>query len=160
MTKLTRRYAFSASHRLHSRHLTAGENERVYGKCNNPFGHGHNYVLDVTAAGAVDPDTGVLIPLPRLDRLVKEKILTLFAYSNLNTDIPQFAEVVPTTENLALVIAGLLDANWSMYLGDTAARLDCVRIEETGRNSFELRLRSATPLVASQLGTKGAIIHA
>jgi 6-pyruvoyltetrahydropterin/6-carboxytetrahydropterin synthase len=160
MTTLTRRYAFSASHRLHSPQLAAEENARVYGKCNNPFGHGHNYVLDVGVAGAVDLKTGVLVPVPRLDRLVNEKILSLFAYRNMNTDVPQFADLVPTTENLALVVAEILAAHWSNYLGDTSAHLHRVRIEETGRNSFELLLRPRMPLLTSRREAKEAIIHA
>ena len=71
MTRLTRRYRFSASHRLHSAELTEAENTRLYGKCNNPFGHGHDYVLEVSVTGEVDPATGLLLPVNRLDRLVK-----------------------------------------------------------------------------------------
>ncbi|MGH9618432.1 MAG: 6-carboxytetrahydropterin synthase [Bryobacteraceae bacterium] len=139
MTTLTRGYRFSASHRLHSARLTASENERVYGKCNYPFGHGHNYLLQVTAAGPVDAETGTLIPVARLDRLVQDKVLSLFSHRNMNTDIPQFSEMAPTTENVAAVIAEILGTNWP---ADESARLHRVRIEETGRNAFDLLVPS------------------
>lgn len=135
MTTLTRGYHFSASHRLHSLHLSEEDNDYVYGKCNHPYGHGHNYRLEITAAGAVDPQTGTLIPVGRLDRLVEEHVLALLRHRNLNADVPQFAGLVPTTENLALVAAGLLQGNWP---ADLPARLYRVRVEETGRNSFDL----------------------
>jgi 6-pyruvoyltetrahydropterin/6-carboxytetrahydropterin synthase len=138
MITLSRRYHFSASHRLHSPHLSAEENTRLYGKCNNPYGHGHNYALEITVTGEIDQRTGVLVPVPSLDRLVEEKILSLFAYRNLNTEIPQFAKVVPTTENVVKLIAEEMEANWKQYLGEIAARLHRVRVEETARNTFEL----------------------
>lgn len=137
---LTRRFHFPASHRLHSPHLSNSENTRIYGKCNNPFGHGHNYRLEVTVAGEIDGATGRLLPLAALDRLVEEQILRRFAYRNMNLDVPQFNDLVPTTENLALVIARLLEAHWNAYLGNTAARLHRVQIQETDRNGFELLL--------------------
>ncbi len=136
-TAVTRIYRFSASHRLHSPQLGEAENARLYGKCNNPFGHGHDYTLEVTATGRVDEATGLLFPVSNLDRLVQEKILQLFASRNMNLDVPQFARLVPTTENLALVIAGLLQRHWNAYLGG-AAHLQRVHIQETDRNSFEV----------------------
>lgn len=139
MTTLTRAYRFSASHRLHSPQLSATENERVFGKCNHPFGHGHNYRLEITAAGEVDRETGTLVPVAQLDRLVEERVLHLFAHRNMNTDIPQFAGLVPTTENVAAVVAELLQANWPAGF---SARLHRVRVEETGRNAFELIVQS------------------
>lgn len=139
MTTLTRGYRFSASHRLHSAHLNESDNERVYGKCNHPFGHGHNYLLEVTAAGAVDAETGTVMPVGRLDRLVQEKVMSVFSHRNMNTDIPQLSELVPTTENVAAVIAEILGANWPT---GESARLHRVRIEETERNAFELSISS------------------
>jgi 6-pyruvoyltetrahydropterin/6-carboxytetrahydropterin synthase len=97
MTTLTRRFRFSASHRLHSDALSAAENDRIYGKCNNPFGHGHDYVLEVTASGPVDPVTGRVLRIETLDRLVQETILSRLSNRNLNLDIPEFATLVPTT---------------------------------------------------------------
>jgi 6-pyruvoyltetrahydropterin/6-carboxytetrahydropterin synthase len=148
MTTLTRRYRFSASHRLHSAALSGNENDRIYGKCNNPFGHGHDYVLEVTASGVVDPSTGRLLRIAVLDRLVEEKILRRFSNRNLNLDLPEFARLVPTTENLAITIAKLLEEHWPTYLAGSSARLSRVHIQETDRNSFEVCLPVAAPLVA------------
>jgi 6-pyruvoyltetrahydropterin/6-carboxytetrahydropterin synthase len=135
---VTRRYCFSASHRLHSPELSAAENATLFGKCNNPYGHGHDYVIEVTAGGEMDAATGLLLPISALDRLVRENVLDLFSYKNINLDVPQFANLNPTTENVALVISGMLQEHWSRYLGDTAARLCRVHIQETGRNGFEV----------------------
>jgi 6-pyruvoyltetrahydropterin/6-carboxytetrahydropterin synthase len=140
MMTITRRYRFSASHRLHSPTLTEAENSRLYGKCNNPFGHGHDYVLEVTAAGTVDPRTGALLPLAKLDRLVQETVLQKFAHSNMNLDLPDFHRLVPTTENLVSVIVELIQQNWDAYLGAIPARLHRVHIQETDRNGFEIVL--------------------
>lgn len=138
MTAITRRYHFAASHRLHSPALSTAENASLYGKCNNPFGHGHDYILEVTVAGELDAHSGLIVPVPRLDKLVDEKVLLLFAHRNINVDVPQFLRLVPTTENVALVIAGLLSESWDEYLGDTGARLARVHVQETDRNGFEV----------------------
>jgi 6-pyruvoyltetrahydropterin/6-carboxytetrahydropterin synthase len=142
MMTITRLYRFSASHRLHSPRLSAAENVRVYGKCNNPFGHGHDYILEVTVAGKLNPLTGLLLPLSKLDRLVHETVLQLFAHSNMNVDVPQFNDLVPTTENVTLIIAELLQQNWQAYLGAVPARLHRVHIQETDRNGFEVLLNT------------------
>jgi 6-pyruvoyltetrahydropterin/6-carboxytetrahydropterin synthase len=138
MITLTRIYRFSASHRLHSDELSEAENTRLYGKCNNPFGHGHDYVLEVTVAGEPDESTGLLVPVPTLDRLVQDVVLRQFAWRNVNLDVPQFARVVPTTENIALVIRDLLREHWNRYFDHTHARLHRVHIQETDRNGFEV----------------------
>jgi 6-pyruvoyltetrahydropterin/6-carboxytetrahydropterin synthase len=140
MMTITRLYRFSASHRLHSPVLSAAENSRLYGKCNSPFGHGHNYVLEVTAAGSMDRRTGLLLPISKLDSLIQETVLRRFAHRNINLDVPQFERLVPTTENLALVITDLLQQNWEAYLGDLAVRLHRIHIQETDRNGFEVLL--------------------
>jgi 6-pyruvoyltetrahydropterin/6-carboxytetrahydropterin synthase len=140
MTAITRLYRFSASHRLHSPVLSAAENSRLYGKCNNPFGHGHNYVLEVTVTGSMDERTGLLLPISKLDGLVQEAVLQRFAHRNINLDVPQFERLVPTTENLALVITDLLQQDWAAYLGGLPVRLDRVHIQETDRNGFEIVL--------------------
>jgi 6-pyruvoyltetrahydropterin/6-carboxytetrahydropterin synthase len=144
MTSITRLYRFSASHRLHSPHLSDAENDRLYGKCNNPFGHGHDYVLEVTATGDVDPFTGRILPLAALDRLVEEQILRRFAHRNLNLDLPEFATLVPTTENVTLAIAAILERNWSAWLNGSSARLSRVHIQETDRNGFEILIPAPT----------------
>jgi 6-pyruvoyltetrahydropterin/6-carboxytetrahydropterin synthase len=141
-TAITRLYRFSASHRLHAPGLSAAENLATYGKCNNPFGHGHNYVLEVTAAGDLDEQTGVLLPLAKLDRLVEETVLRGFANSNMNVDVRQFKHLVPTTENVVLVITELLQQNWETYLTGVPARLRRVHIQETDRNGFEVKLNA------------------
>jgi 6-pyruvoyltetrahydropterin/6-carboxytetrahydropterin synthase len=128
--ELTRRYAFSASHRLHSERLGEAENQKIYGKCNNPFGHGHNYVIEVTLAGAVDPATGMIAHLSDLDAYVAREVLEPFDHTYLNKDVAAFREVVPTTENLCIEIFERL----KKFPG---ARLARIRLEETGRNSFE-----------------------
>ncbi len=130
--KLTRRYRFSASHRLDTPALTADENRKLYGKCNNPFGHGHDYVLDVTVAGSPD-ESGQIVGREALDTLVGERILARFDHRNLNTDIPELNGMVATTESLAVAIEAALARNWPLQ-----ARLDRVRISETERNIFEL----------------------
>jgi 6-pyruvoyltetrahydropterin/6-carboxytetrahydropterin synthase len=128
--ELTRRYAFAAAHRLHSAKLSPEENRRVYGKCNNPYGHGHNYVAEVTVTGPINPSTGMIAHLGDLDRFVASEVLEPFDHKNLNEDLPVFRERVPTTENLCIEIFERLKS----FPG---ARLVRVRLEETGRNSFE-----------------------
>lgn len=160
MTTVTRRYRFSASHRLHSRELSAADNTALYGKCNNPFGHGHDYVLEVTAGGDVDALTGHILPLPKLDRLVEQDILRLFASRNINLDVPQFADLVPTTENIALVIADLLQEHWNTHLGDTRAQLLRVHIQETDRNGFEVFVRTRKNNLTHGQQLESVTIHA
>jgi 6-pyruvoyltetrahydropterin/6-carboxytetrahydropterin synthase len=140
MTTLTRRYRFSASHRLDSPALSAAENARLFGKCNHPFGHGHDYVLDVAVTGEPDAVSGLIVPISRLDGLVDEKILQLFRNRYINLDVAQFAHLVPTTENVTQIAADLLEQGWREHMGEAAVRLERVRIEETGRNSCEICL--------------------
>ena len=127
---LTRRYLFSASHRLHSPDMSAQENLATYGKCNNPHGHGHNYALEVTVSGPVDDRTGMVCNLVDLDGFVEREVLARYDLGNLNT-MQEFAVVVPTTENLCVEIFEILQR------GFTPAHLDRVRLEETMMNSFE-----------------------
>ncbi len=127
---LTRRYMFSASHRLHSEAMSDAENVATYGKCNNPYGHGHNYSVEVTVSGQVNDATGMVCNLVDLDGFVQREILQRFDLENLNTKA-EFAEAVPTTENLCTAIYDILQR------GFTNAHLEKVRIEETMMNSFE-----------------------
>jgi len=127
---LTRRYRFSASHRLHSDAMSADENQAVYGKCNNAHGHGHNYALEVTVAGPVDQKTGMVCNLADLDAFVNDHILDRFDHQNLNT-LVEFGETVPTTENLCVALYNLLQK------GFRHATIERVRMEETMFNSFE-----------------------
>ena len=135
---LTRGYAFAASHRLHNDRLSEEENWRIYGKCNNPYGHGHNYALEVTVAGPIDPVNGMVVNLVDLDRVVTEEVLDRFDHTNLNVDVENFRSVVPTSENLILAIHRLLLSRWSREPGLRGARLAKLRLQETGANSFEL----------------------
>lgn len=139
--RLSRRYRFSASHRLYSDELTEAQNRAIFGKCANPFGHGHDYVLDVRVRGPLDPDTGRVVDLDTLDTLVKEVILKPFEHSNLNIDIPEFRSLVPTTENLALVVEQRLAQQWKSKFSEAPlerVHLDRIKIEETKRNIFEV----------------------
>ena len=138
MTRLTRRYRFCASHRLHAPRLSDAENRELYGKCNNPHGHGHNYTLEVSVTGPVDGATGRVLSVGDLDRLVGERVLEKFDHRNLNEQIPEFARVAPTTENLALEIRRRLSAHWKTAFPGPSPALERVRIYETKRNIFEL----------------------
>ena len=133
--RLTRRYRFSASHRLNSEALTAEENARLYGKCNNPFGHGHDYVLDISVEGPVDA-SGQIVDRGALDALVQERVLGQVDHRNLNCDLPELQNHVATTENLAFAIERMLARDWTL-----PARLERVRISETARNTFELEAK-------------------
>jgi 6-pyruvoyltetrahydropterin/6-carboxytetrahydropterin synthase len=139
VTTVTRAYRFSASHRLHIAGLTDDENAALYGKCNNPYGHGHDYVVEVTCSGEPDRVSGLIIPVAELDGFVQATVLRHFAFRNINRDIPEFAHVVPTTENIAIVIARTLNEHWR-ELGWPGVRLQRIHIQETGRNGFELLL--------------------
>ncbi|MCX6620259.1 MAG: 6-carboxytetrahydropterin synthase [Acidobacteria bacterium] len=141
MIHITRRYRFSASHRLHALRLSDEVNREIYGKCNNPFGHGHNYVLEVTVGGEAGEDGRVLDPR-RLDGLVEREVIRPLDHRNLNSEAPEFAGLVPTTENLAVVIASRLEAGWKQAFPEPGPSISRIRLEETGNNSFELRLRS------------------
>ncbi|HLH02386.1 MAG TPA: 6-carboxytetrahydropterin synthase [Bryobacteraceae bacterium] len=135
MTTETHRYRFSASHRLHVPSLSETENNQLFGKCNNPFGHGHDYILSVTVGGEIDAQTGLIIRAAVLDELVRTHVLSLVSHRNLNRDVAHFREIVPTTENLASFIAGLLERAWPPEL---EARLARVHVQETDRNGFEV----------------------
>ena len=127
-----RRYMLSASHRLHTDALTAEENRTAYGKCNNPHGHGHNYVVEVLTGGPVDPETGMVVNMAALDAAVRERVIERFDHANLNLD-SIFQDRVPTTENLCKAVFGLLKDDLP------AGLLECVRVEETENNFFEYR---------------------
>jgi len=127
---LNRRYRFSASHRLHSAEMTEEENRATYGKCNNPHGHGHNYTLEVTVSGPVDPRTGMVCNLVDLDGFVGKQVLERYHLRNLNI-LQEFGETVPTTENLCIEIFEILRRGFAF------AHLERVKLEETMMNSFE-----------------------
>jgi len=133
--RLTRRYRFAASHRLNTDALTPEENASLYGKCNYPFGHGHDYVLEVSAEGPVDA-SGQIVGREALDSLVQQQVLDRVDHRNLNCDLQELQQRVPTTENLASAIEAMLKRQWTL-----PARLARVRISETARNTFELETK-------------------
>jgi len=128
--ELGRRYRFAASHRLHNPDLSEEENRRLYGKCNNPYGHGHNYAVEVLVSGKVDKATGMIANLADLDSFVEREVLEPFDHKSLNDDVAAFRATVPTTENLCIEIFRRLQAF-------PRAKLLRVRIQETSNNSFE-----------------------
>jgi 6-pyruvoyltetrahydropterin/6-carboxytetrahydropterin synthase len=130
---LTRRYEFPAAHVLRHPSLSDEENWRVYGKCANPNGHGHDYGVEVTVAGPVDVESGHIISTKLLDAIFEERVGSRFAHSDLNRD-PAFATRVPTAENIALVIHGELAPTIAQR---SSARLLRVLIRETPKNTFE-----------------------
>jgi|SRR4051795_10407121 6-pyruvoyltetrahydropterin/6-carboxytetrahydropterin synthase len=125
-----RRYMLSASHRLHADSLSEDENRATYGKCNNPHGHGHNYVFEVLVGGEVEAETGMVMNMATLDELVQTAVMARFDHTNLNLD-PLFVNQVPTTENLTKAVFDVLkDAL-------PAGKLEYVRVEETENNFFQ-----------------------
>ncbi len=136
---LTRRYRFAASHRLYTSQLSEEENRRVYGKCSNPYGHGHNYYVEVTISGPINAETGMIANLGVLDPFVQEQVIEAFDEKYLNEQVAEFAPekaLVPTTENLCRVIYQRLKTF-------PVAHLERVRIEETSNNSFEMEEETA-----------------
>ncbi len=127
---LTRRYRFAASHRLHRPNFSESENQLIYGKCSSPYGHGHNYSLEVTVTGTVDPETGMVANLGELDPFVEREVVEAFDHKYLNEEVPEFSREVPTAENICREIYRRLKTF-------PAAHLERVRLEETSKNSFE-----------------------
>ena len=125
MVFLTRRSEFSASHYYHNPELTPEENRRIFGKCNNPLGHGHNYTLEVTVRGAVDPRSGFVMDLAELKEVLNREVLDAMDHRFLNKEVPEFRERIPTTENLAIAIWERLEPKLKV------AELHRVRVYET-----------------------------
>jgi 6-pyruvoyltetrahydropterin/6-carboxytetrahydropterin synthase len=124
---VTRRVHFNAAHRLHNPALSDAENLRLFGLCNSPNYHGHNYELDVSVEGAIDPRSGYVADLGEVKRLVEELVLSRFDHRNLNLDVPEFGKLNPTTENIVVVI-------WGMLEGRLPGRLKRLVLWETPRN--------------------------
>ena len=147
MFRVTRRYEFAASHRLHSGELSDEENRRLYGKCNNPYGHGHNYVVEVSVRGPLEGATGRAVDIAVLDELVAREVVGPLDHRNLNREVAVFAGVVPglapslvpTSENLGLEICRRLKRNWKQVFPGEWPKLEKIRIGETARNIFEVR---------------------
>lgn len=132
--RLTRNYQFSASHRLHLPLLSDEENQRMFGKCNNPYGHGHNYKLAITVEGAIDPGTGLVVDPAALDELVHREVVSAYDHKYLNYDLPDFAQITATTENMAANVRDRLQGAWPAGFPALAH----IRIQETKRNVIEL----------------------
>lgn len=125
MVYLTRRVEFSASHHYHNPEFSAAENQRIFGKCNNPHGHGHNYTLEVTVKGSVDRQTGFVVDLKQLKEIMNREIVDAFDHRYLNKEVPEFVNQIPTTENIAIAV-------WKRLSGKlNVATLHRVRIYET-----------------------------
>jgi 6-pyruvoyltetrahydropterin/6-carboxytetrahydropterin synthase len=134
----TRRYRLSASHRLHAPSLTDQQNRDTYGKCNNPFGHGHNYFVEITVAGPIDPETGFVVDLPKLDGLAQRELLDRFDGTHLNADGTFASDFVPSTENLSIEVERVFRTAVPLLDPSGRLHLHSIRIEETGNNSFDL----------------------
>ncbi|MBC8104338.1 MAG: 6-carboxytetrahydropterin synthase [Cytophagales bacterium] len=132
MIALTRAFDFAASHRLHAPALSPDENRQVFGKCNNPNGHGHNYGVEVTVVGDPDPVTGMLVDLAALDTVLDREVMGRFDHKHLNLDTPDFADTNPTSENVTVAIWNHLEKAIP-----APARLYRVIVKETDRNLFE-----------------------
>ena len=141
----TRRYRLSASHRLHAPSLTDQQNRDTYGKCNNPFGHGHNYFVEVTVVGPIDPNTGFVVNMTSLDALAERELLERFDVTHLNSDPVFAADFVPSTENLSVEVERAFREAVPALDPTGHLRLHSIRIEETGRNSFDLPAQPAHP---------------
>ena len=131
MVYLTKVYEFSAAHRLHSHALSDEENREIFGKCNNPAGHGHNYVLEVTVKGDVDERTGLVASLDFLNEVVQKQVYARFDYKHLNVDTPEFEMLNPTSENFVKVLWDVLEPNLR------PAALHRLRLRETPKNHFD-----------------------
>jgi 6-pyruvoyltetrahydropterin/6-carboxytetrahydropterin synthase len=129
---VTRRVHFNAAHRLHARQLSDAENRRVFGLCNNANFHGHNYELDVSVEGSVDPVTGYVVDLGVVKRIAEETVVAALDHRNLNLDVPEFRDLNPTAENIAIVI-------WRKLEGKLPGRLVKIVLWETPRNYVEYR---------------------
>jgi 6-pyruvoyltetrahydropterin/6-carboxytetrahydropterin synthase len=129
MIHLTRKYHFSAAHRLHSNKLSEEENQSLFGKCNNPHGHGHNYYLEVSVKGQPDPTTGMIMNLSDLDNTVEHLVLEKFDHKHLNLDTEEFKDLNPTADNMVVVI-------WNL-LAPFLPKLHKIGLWETDKNYFE-----------------------
>ncbi len=138
MTTLTKRYRFASSHRLASGSLSEEQNREVFGKCANPFGHGHNYVLEVSVRGTPDSDSGLTLGRDTMDEWVTTSVVERLDYTDMGAEVPEFATLVPTAENILRVIAKWLHEGWTRRFPEQPSPLAGLLLEETPRNSFRL----------------------
>lgn len=132
MVRLSQKFEFSATHRLHNPNASEAENRRIFGKCNNPHGHGHNYEVQVTLVGEPDRN-GQLMEVPEFERIVGQTVISRFDHKNLNVELPEFRELIPTVENIAMVIHRALKPKFQ----DQPARLASVIVWETPKTWCE-----------------------
>jgi len=132
MVRLSQKFEFSASHRLHSAQLSDEENRKCFGKCNNPNGHGHNYEVQVTLAGQPD-ESGSFIDIPAFERVVAQTVIDKFDHKNLNVEVTEFRELMPSVENIAMVIFRMLKPKFA----EQRARLAAVTVWETPKTWCE-----------------------
>jgi 6-pyruvoyltetrahydropterin/6-carboxytetrahydropterin synthase len=133
MVYVTRREVFSASHRLYNEKFSDEENERIFGKCNNPNGHGHNYTLEVVVRGDVNPDTGYVIDLKELKKIIRENVIKKVDHKNLNLDVDFLKDVIPSAENITIGIWNQLKSKI------TEGELHSVKLYETENNYIEYK---------------------
>jgi len=133
MVYVTRREVFSASHRLTNPEFSDEENDAIYDKCNNPYGHGHNYILEVMVAGEINPKTGYVIDLKKLKRIVRDKVISKVDHHHFNFDVDFMKEIIPTVENIAVGIWRLLENEIS------EGKLYSVKLYETENNYAEYK---------------------
>jgi 6-pyruvoyltetrahydropterin/6-carboxytetrahydropterin synthase len=124
MIYLTRKAEFSASHHYHNPEFSAEENQRIFGKCNNPNGHGHNYTLEVTVKGEVDPKSGFVVDLKQMKEIMNREVIDAMDHRYLNKEVPEFATQIPTTENIAIAVWKRLEPKLKV------AKLHRVRVYE------------------------------
>jgi 6-pyruvoyltetrahydropterin/6-carboxytetrahydropterin synthase len=133
MVYITRRETFSAAHRLFNPKYSDAENKKIFGKCSNPNGHGHNYVLEVIVSGKPDPETGFVINISELKEIIRENVLEKVDHKNLNIETDFMKGIIPTTENIAIGI-------WNVLVDKIPkGKLYSVKISETEKNFFEYR---------------------
>jgi len=132
---ITRKFHFSASHRVYNPGLSDEENYKIYGKCSNPSGHGHNYIMDVTVAGEIDRNTGFVMDLTELKRIVEKEIIEKVDHRNLNTDVDFMKDVLPSTENVAEKFWEQIE----LKINRTNRKLYSIKLQETINNSVEYR---------------------
>jgi 6-pyruvoyltetrahydropterin/6-carboxytetrahydropterin synthase len=133
---VTRKSHFNASHRLHNPNKSDEWNQRVFGKCNNPNWHGHNYIIEVTVAGEPDPDTGYVIDLGELKSIIKKRVIDPCDHKNLNLEVPFLEGIIPSTENLCKAFFNEIEEEFKQ-IEDNTSILYSVRLQETERNSAE-----------------------
>ena len=142
----TRRYRLSASHRLHAPCLTDQQNRDTYGKCNNPYGHGHNYFVEITVSGPIDPETGFVVDMPKLDALAQRELIDRFDAQHMNADATFSGDFVPSTENFSYEVERVFRAGVPLLDPTGHLRLHSIRVEETANNSFDLISQSQSGL--------------